>query len=863
MSEPRNPEGTGHTRPDEELLWELEGERAVGGISGKAVAGLAVLWSLFQLWYTSPLPFLAAPAIPVLNDTDARSIHLAFGLLLAFLCFPALKKRGTDIPLFDWVLAGLGAFAAAYLFIFRDGLALRPGLPSDLDLAVSGFGIVLLLEAARRALGPPIVIIALLFLAYIFFGNYAPDIIAWKGASFSRAMSHLWLGTEGVFGVAIGVSTGVIFLFVLFGALLETGGAGDYFIRLAFSLVGHMRGGPAKAAVLASGMTGLVSGSSIANTVTTGTFTIPLMRKVGFSKEQAGAVEVASSVNGQIMPPVMGAAAFLMVEYVGISYVDVITHAFLPAVISYIALVYIVHLEAVKADMPLLERPDPLPALPMRLVRGGLVLAGMMIFLGLAYFFVELVQALGGGAFWLLMGALLVLYMGAVYAAARDEERPGSSASRGAVDKEAPFLPRFSDTVRQGLHFLLPIAVLIWCLVVERLSPGLSAFWAVVGLMVILASQHVLISLFAGRGFRPADVKEGARTIWDGLEAGARNMIVIAVATAAAGIIVGAVSLTGVGLRLTELVEFLSGGNLVLMLVYVAVLSLVLGLGLPTTANYIVVSALLAGVVVELGAANGLVVPLIAVHLFVFYFGIMADVTPPVGLASFAAAAISGGDPIRTGITAFRYSLRTVILPFFFIFNTKLLLIGIDGPLDLALTALGATLGVLLFAAVSQGYFFARLKFWEGAVLLLVAFTLLRPAYWIDQVVPPFEQVPYEEALVLIEEAPEEASIALVFEGETFEGDLVRRTIRLPLGAPGSAGERLSAAGIELRQEEGKTFVDLVRFASPAEKLGVGFDWQVLGAEVAQERIDPYWLYLPAFLLTLLIARGQVRRKRT
>jgi TRAP transporter 4TM/12TM fusion protein len=861
MSEPRSPAGKVHTRPDEELLWELEGERAAGGVPGKAVAVLAVLWSLFQLWYASPLPFIAASVIPVLNDTDARSIHLAFGLLLAFLCFPALKKHAKAIPLADWGLGALGAFTAAYLFIFRDGLALRPGLPSDLDLAVSGLGLLLLLEAARRALGPPIVIVALLFLAYIFFGNYAPDIIAWKGASFSRAMSHLWLGTEGVFGIAIGVSTSVIFLFVLFGALLETGGAGDYFIRLAFSLVGHMRGGPAKAAVLASGMTGLVSGSSIANTVTTGTFTIPLMRKVGFSKEQAGAVEVASSVNGQIMPPVMGAAAFLMVEYVGISYVDVITHAFLPAVISYIALVYIVHLEAVKADMPLLERPDPLPALPMRLVRAGLMLAGITVFLGLAYFTVELIQGLGAGAFWVLMGVLFALYIGAVYTAARDEDSQGVGDT-DLFEGEAPFLPRFSETVRQGLHFLLPIAVLVWCLVVERLSPGLSAFWAVVGLMVILATQHVLISLFAGRGFRLGDLKEGARTIWDGLESGARNMIVIAVATAAAGIIVGAVSLTGVGLRLAELVEFLSGGNLILMLVYVAVLSLILGLGLPTTANYIVVSALLAGVVVELGADAGLVVPLIAVHLFVFYFGIMADVTPPVGLASFAAAAISGGDPIKTGITAFRYSLRTVILPFFFIFNTKLLLIGIEGPLDFALTALGATLGVLLFAAVSQGYFFTRLKIWEGAVLLLIAFTLLRPAYWVDQVVPPFERISYEEAVPLIEGAPAGESVALVFEGETFEGDLVRRTIRLPLGAPGSAGERLGAAGIDLRQEEGKTFVDLVRFASPAEKLGVGFDWQVLGAEVAQERIDPYWLYLPAFLLTLLIARGQLRRKR-
>ena len=308
---------------------------------------VAIAWSLFQLWYASPLPFIVN--LLVLNDTEARAIHLAFALFLAFTAYPALKHSPRDrVPLQDWVLAGLAAFTAAYLYLFYDQLSSRPGRPTTFDLVVAVAGMILLLEATRRALGPPLMVVALVFLAYVFLGPYAPDVLAYQGASLSKAMSHLWLTTEGVFGIALGVSTSFVFMFVLFGSLSDKAGAGNYFIKVAFSLLGHMRGGPAKAAVLSSGLTGLISGSSIANVVTTGTFTIPLMKRVGFTSEKAGAVEVAASVNGQIMPPVMGAAAFLMVEYVGIPYIEVIKHAFLPAVISYIALLYIVHLEALQ-----------------------------------------------------------------------------------------------------------------------------------------------------------------------------------------------------------------------------------------------------------------------------------------------------------------------------------------------------------------------------------------------------------------------------------------------------------------------------------------------------------------------------------
>ena len=326
---------------DESKLQEMIAEtdtgarNPVGGV-GKLMFWTAFAWAAFQLWIASPFPYMFADYLPVLNNTGTRSIHLAFAMFLGFLAYPAFKSSPRDyIPKLDWFLGIVAIIVTLYLWVYARELADRPGLPIALDLAVSGIGVALVLEAARRALGPPLMLIAIIFLSYIFFGHLAPDVMAWKGASFSRAMSHLWITQEGVFGIALGVSTSMVFLFVLFGSLLERAGAGNYFIWVAFTLLGHLKGGPAKAAVVSSALTGLVSGSSIANVVTTGTFTIPLMKRVGFSAEKAGAVEVASSTNGQLTPPVMGAAAFLMIEFVGISYIEVIQHAFLPAVIAY------------------------------------------------------------------------------------------------------------------------------------------------------------------------------------------------------------------------------------------------------------------------------------------------------------------------------------------------------------------------------------------------------------------------------------------------------------------------------------------------------------------------------------------------
>ena len=823
----------------------------------KLIAALALLWSLFQLWIASPLPFMLR--VGVFNNTEARAIHLAFALLLAFLAYPAFKRSPRDrVPLVDIALGLIAAASASYLYFAYEQLAQRPGNLTTLDLVTACVGIPLLLEATRRALGPALAVIALIFLGYSLAGPYMPGLLAHRGVSFTALANHQWITTEGVFGIALGVSTSFVFLFVLFGALLERAGAGHYFIQLAFSMLGHFRGGPAKAAVVASGMTGLISGSSIANVVTTGTFTIPMMKRTGFSAEKAGAVEVASSVNGQIMPPVMGAAAFLMVEYVGIPYVEVIKHAFLPALISYIALVYIVHLESLKLGLTALPRANVAKPWMQRLIGfvfGVALISGisLAVYYGLGW----LKPALGDAAIWVIGALLVAVYLGLLKVAASNPPLPPE-------DPNAPLekLPETRPVLLSGLHFLLPVVVLVWCLMVERLSPGLSAFWGSVILIIILLTQRPLLSWMRRDGtHQHGTFMDGMVDLREGLIAGARNMIGIGIATAAAGIIVGAVSQTGVGLVLADLVELLSMGNLMLMLLLTAFLSLILGMGLPTTANYIVVSSLLAPVVVALGQQSGLIVPLIAVHLFVFYFGIMADVTPPVGLASFAAAAVSKGDPIKTGVVAFYYSLRTAALPFLFIFNTDLLLIDVDFWHGVVIFII-ATLAMLIFAAGTQGYFLVRSRWYENILLLLIAFTLFRPGFWMDIVHDPYRDIPPAQLVQALEMVDEDSQLRLRIRGEDAVGDV--RDFSLLVAIPdGETGEeKLEKLGLMTYEQDGKVLIDSVTFGSPAAELGLQFDQEILAVRAPTDRVAKEWMWLPALLLFALVVWMQRRRKR-
>jgi TRAP transporter 4TM/12TM fusion protein len=840
----------------EDIVAEVEtgGRDPKGTISRNVLFFVPLCWTIFQLWYASPLPFMLN--FFVINDTEARAIHLAFALFLAYTAFPTFKSSPRRrIPIQDWIIAFAAAFCAAYIYIFYTELSGRPGRPTVIDLTVSVAGLIFLLEATRRALGPPLMVVATVFIIYTFAGSHMPDVIAHQGASLVKGMSHYWLSTEGVFGVALGVSTGMVFMFVLFGSLLDAAGAGNYFIRTAFAGLGHMRGGPAKAAVISSAMTGLVSGSSIANVVTTGTFTIPLMKKVGFSAEKAGAVEVASSTNGQLTPPVMGAAAFLMVEYVGISYLEVIKHAFLPAIISYIALVYIVHLEACKMNLKGLPKRKTTKTLSQSIVTFIFVALSLIIIGGVTYYGLGWIKTLAGdSAVWIICVLLLAAYIVLITIACRVPDL--------VITTEIEELPDLGSTAQAGLYYLLPIVVLMWCLVVERLSPALSAFWATMLLIFIVLTQHPLKGYL--RKMQGADYSfgRGWHEMVTGMVAGGRNMIGIGVATAAAGIVVGTVTLTGIGLVMTEFVEFISGGNLMLILLFTAVISLILGMGLPTTANYIVVSTLMAPVIVSLGAQSGLIVPLIAVHLFVFYFGILADDTPPVGLAAFAAAGISGGDPIRTGIQGFTYDIRTAILPFIFIFNTELLMIVIGGWVHLTIVIFGAVVAMLVFAAATQRWFLTKNRWWETLALLLIAFTLFRPGYFWDRIYPPLIEKPPTELVQILDDLEPGSQLRLELKGEKMSGDEYTMTVMLPVGNEPTGAERLSAIGIETIEEDGKVIVDMVGFSSPAERAKIDFDQEILSIQMPTDRPNKEYMFLPALLLLGLIVFFQRSRIR-
>ncbi len=684
------------------------------------------------------------------------------------------------------------------------------------------------------------------------------------GASLNKIVSHMWITTEGAFGIAVGVSASMVFLFVLFGALLEKAGAGNYFIRVAYALTGHYRGGPAKAAVVSSAMTGMISGSSIANVVTTGTFTIPLMKRVGFTPEKAGAIEVASSTNGQLTPPIMGAAAFLMVEYVGVSYIEVIKHAFLPALISYIALVYIVHLEALKAGMKGLARTSKLNKVDKLIsICSVLIVLGVLVWVLPPFF--QLINTIGGDASVYIISLIMVLsYISLLFYASRMPDLPTDDILE---------IPEVGKTVKAGLHFLLPVVLLIWLLTVERFSPETSVYWATLFMVFIVLTQKILLGIFRGSLDFVNQLVESINDIKFGFINGAKNMIGVGVATTAAGLIVGTVTLTGVGQLIIGWVEFIAAGNLFLILLFTAIISLILGMGLPTTANYIVVSSLMAPVIMSLGAANNVAIPLIAAHMFVFYFGILADDTPPVGLAAYAAAAISKGDPIRTGIQGFIYDIRTAVLPFLFIFNTQLLMIGIGNIFDFILVVISSIIAILLFASATQGYWLVRNRWWESVALLLVAFMLFRPGFFWDKVDPPFENKPGTQIFEIADKMNSGESIRFVVEGETLEGIERSYTFLLPLADGDSGKERVNNTGLQLDDLFGDMEVAMVmpgisndsainKQVEAIKVAGVDSGWIITSIQTEKKTLPKQIVFIPALLLIGIVGSIQLRRRK-
>ncbi len=866
-----------HQLDAEELAAEVDsGARNPVGWQAKVFLGICIAWSLFQIYIASPLPALLqewARALGLdipfyMGSVKTRRIHLAFALVLAAMAYPLLKSSPRDrIPWYDWLLAVLGVVVTLYGVVNATAIAERAGLPTTTDLAISALGVSLILLTTWRSLGLPLVIVTSVFLAYVFFGDksWVPEVIQWKGASFGKAMWHFWMQEEGIFGKPLEVSTTLIFLFVLFGAILEKAGAGGYFIKVAFALLGHLRGGPAKAAVVASAMSGLYSGSSIANVVTTGTFTIPLMKRTGFTPEKAGAVEVASSTNGQLTPPVMGAAAFLIAEFTGISYFDLIRHAIVPALISYIALVYIVHLEALKLGLKGLPKPETgrTFAQTLMLFVGGF-LATMLLFLLVYYGLGWIKTAFPGMTTTTVIIGFLAAYVVLAYLAAQKPDLEMDDPNQPIEQ-----LPRAGAVAITGLYYILPIILLIWMIMIERTSAATAAYYAVLAMTFIALTQHALKGFFRGELRLGQQLKHGFGQWVDGLIAGARSMISIAVATAAAGIIVGTIGLTGAHQVIGAFVEYLSAGSLIVMLLLVAVMSLILGMGLPTTANYIVVSSLMAPVIVAVGAQNGLLVPLVAAHMFVFYFGILADDTPPVGLAAFAAAAISGGDPIKTGIQGFMYDIRTAILPFLFIFNTELLLIDVTLWKGIMVFIVGV-IAMLLFASATQGFMFVRNRIWETVALLLVAFTLFRPGFWLDMVQPPFVEHDGAQLVEFAGKAQPGSLLRVRIEGPDLDDpDRIKGTfLNLEIRGNGSGEERLRKVGIITRVEEGRLILEEPMPGTPYFNLSTTFDFYadqpvtVVKVFEPAERMPKEVFYIPAALLLGLVLASQLYRRR-
>ena len=757
---------------------DLSPTRNLTGFHLKLVAIIAITWSLFQLWYASPFPFWLN--FGMFKGLPARAIHLGFALLLAFLIFP--YARGKKVNFIDILIAITGAVCCLYIYVFYDQLVDRGGIllkinlsdnftiPIELILGI--IGILILLEATRRVIGIPLVVIAICFLLFSYFGQYAPDIISHGGLSLKRLVGFQWFDQEAIFGIPIGVSVDFIFLFVLFGALLETAGGGKYFLDLAFAMVGKMRGGPAKAAILGSGMTGLISGSSIANTVTTGTFTIPIMKKTGFSKEKAGAIEVSSSVNGQIMPPVMGAAAFVMASFIGVTYFEVVKHAFLPAIISYIALFYISHLEALKLNLKGMDEND---------------------------------------------------------------------------------IPKLKKTFFEGIHFLVPIFVLIYLLVYMRLTASYSIFFATITLIIV----NLLNKIFKEKNFKNALIYWYNQTVV-GFEKGALNMVSVGIAIATAGIIVGAVGSTGLSTNLIIVIESIAKDNVIILLFLTIILCLLLGMGLPTTANYVVVASLMATVLVDVGNASGFIFPLIAVHLFVFYFGLMADVTPPVGLASYAAAAISGGDPLRTGAQAFWYSLRTGILPIVFLFNSELLLIGIESIWHGLMVIATSLIGILVFTSATQGWFINKLRWYEIIIFLIISISLLSPEFILNKFYPKYNYLSIEEINKKQFDYNKEIRIKitrLTEYGERYKLFVIEKN---------SFDENFSLDdyGMSLVVEDNKTIIDTLKWNGIAKKSGLDMGDIINEFKIEnQNRPKKEIIYPIALILLSIFGYLNIRRR--
>jgi len=596
--------------------------RALEGWQAKLVSLIAIAMSCFH-FYTSGFGLLLAQ--------KQGAVHLAFTLCLVFLLYPATSKQSktSGIPFYDFILGAVGVASAMYLVVFFNDLTTRAGLPTQTDLIMGFLLIVTLLEATRRISNPVLPCLAIVALLYCYVGRSLPEMIAHRGFSIPRIVNHMYLGTEGIFGTPLEVSSTFVFMFILFGAVLEKTGLGKFIIDLSMALAGWSTGGPAKVAVVSSGLMGTVSGSSVANVCTTGMFTIPLMKSVGYEPHFAGAVEAVASTGGQIMPPVMGAGAFIMAQFLGVPYIEVALAAVVPALLYYFAVMVQVHFEATRLGLKGIPWSQLPPLWPLLKSKG-----------------------------FLLIPLIAIIY----------------------------FLLAGYTPLKAAFNGILVSFVLSWLNKETRLTP---------------------------------------QRIMEAFESGARGAIGVACACATVGMVVGMGTLTGLALRIANAIVTLAGGSKILTLFYTMLASIILGTGLPTTANFIVTSTMAAPALFKLG------VPAKAAYMFVFYFGIAADLTPPVALAAYAGSGIAGSDPMKTGVTAFKLALAGFLVPYIYVYNPMLLFIDVV-PLEMVQAIFTALLGVFLLAMATIGFYKAYLAWYMRIIALGGALGLLIPGTLTD-----------------------------------------------------------------------------------------------------------------------------------
>ncbi|MCR1897787.1 TRAP transporter permease [Irregularibacter muris] len=621
----------------EDLLEKFDKEegnkRKLIGKVGLIITLMAIAMSIFHL-YTSAFGTLLA--------VKQRALHLVFTVALGFLIYPFSKKASKNkIPFYDYILCALGVTVFGYLIINFQGIVAKGGQADSIDLIFGSLAILLILEVTRRSVGPELPIVAIIFLIYASkLGPNFPGLLAHRGYSFERIISHMYLTTEGILGTPVGVSATFVFMFILFGAFLDKTGVGGFFIDLAYALTGSLSSGPAMTAVVASGFMGSISGSSVANTVTTGAFTIPLMKKVGYKPYFAGAVEATASTGGQIMPPVMGAAAFIMAEFTGIPYVKIIASAAIPAILYYMAVGTMVHLEAKKLGLKGLPKSE---------------------------------------------------------------------------------LPKLGSVMKSQGYLLIPLVTIVFFLI-KGYTPLYSAFWSII-ISVVIATIASLIK---------KDGSFNVKAFIDALEQGAKSSISVAAACATAGIVVGVVTLTGLGLNIANMIVTLAGGKLFLTLLFTMIASIILGMGLPTTAKYIVLATM------AVPALTTLNVNLMAAHLFILYFGVVADITPPVALAAYAGSGIAGANAMKTGFQAVKLALAAFVVPYIFAYNPALLLIKkgtiIENGviqyatfLEILPVIFTAILGIICLASAVENYLITESKFYERIPMLGASLALLYP----------------------------------------------------------------------------------------------------------------------------------------